>query len=99
MSVHYPAQPTIHRASCPDAPDRDVMPAWKASAAYPYAKPHGCYSMSAQTVVVALPEPFAHKYDPCTIWPGGAVRPLCRTCRGTHEGDHGATFPHRGLRG
>lgn len=88
----YPPAHTIHEANCPDAPPGlMVFRAGGLAAAYPTGMPHTCFTRETVRLnreVVAEPVEYEpHSYQPSGATQPDAVRPLCRTCRGTHPGE------------
>lgn len=83
----YPPAHVIHQADCDDAPAGLAFRA-QALAAYPNSRPHRCFSRDTVThnreVVAEVIDYEPHAYEPSTIHPDDAVRPLCKVCRGTH---------------
>lgn len=88
----YPPQPWIHRADCEDAPSGLLVISAKAAATlHPYGRPHPrCLDPNTTTAdeqcVVEPADVESHPYVESSIWPEGAVGPLCSTCRGNHAG-------------
>ncbi|MDQ1722492.1 MAG: hypothetical protein QOI26_2226 [Pseudonocardiales bacterium] len=86
---HYPPARTIHDADCPDAPPGQIVfRAGSLLLAYPNAVPHTCFTRDTvlrnRDVVAEAVEYEPHPYRPSGATQPDAVRPLCRTCRGTH---------------
>ena len=91
---HYPPAHTIHEVGCPDAPKGLItFRARGLAQAYPNAMPHTCFTRETvrqdREVVAEAVEYEPHPYRPSGATQPDAVRPLCRTCRGTHPDDPG----------
>lgn len=88
---HYPPASLVHSPGCPALPKVDLQQlATRAIAtAYPNAVMHNCYHFHRNSHGIVEPRTYPpHDYKPSTVAPADAVRPLCDTCRGTHEGEH-----------
>jgi hypothetical protein len=90
VTRHYPPAHIIHEANCPDAPKRRIV--FRASGlrhAYANGVPHTCFTrqtvLQNRDVVAEAVEYEPHPYQPSGATQLDAVRPLCRTCRGTHR--------------
>jgi hypothetical protein len=90
---HYEPARVVHKATCPDAPQGFVLRAVAVMQAHPNATLHNCLTPIAVrqnpevTTEAVTYEP--HLYHPSAATQPDAVRPLCRTCRGTHPEELG----------
>lgn len=87
---HYPPQPWIHEATCPDAPrGLTTISARDLRTAHPYGRPHNCVDRDTFTFnracVAEVVDYEPHPYVYSTIWPEDATGPLCSICRGSHS--------------
>ena len=85
----YPPAPTIHEATCEDAPPGLLVLSPRAiHDAHPVTFLHTCVSADtarAGRPCVAEPNTRApHGYVRSSIWPDDATGPLCSICRGSH---------------
>lgn len=85
MPRHYPPQPTVRPATEQEVRDRVAVRARTAGRQHPLARPTDDMTLSTPWVVIVPPDYAEHDYEPSVMWPGDAIRALCRVCRGTHQ--------------
>ncbi|GAA4924255.1 hypothetical protein [Actinoplanes utahensis] len=84
----FPPGVVLHAPHCPDAGDgnKATLPTLKAIADYPSFRWCLCGNLDdTPHVVVEAIDYGLHLYEPAPgVPPRDAIRPLCKTCRGTH---------------
>lgn len=84
---HYPPAHQIHAPTCGSLPNGlEILPTSQLAERYPNGVMHHCYHFHQNATGVAEQVFYPpHDYEASANFPADAVRPLCRSCRGTHE--------------
>lgn len=85
----YEPAGVVHVADCDLAPDERSYILRAAALRNSHDRPHTCFTRAHAAanaeIVIERIDYEKHPYIQSTIFPDDAVRPLCRTCRGTHR--------------